>query len=84
MQRITTGNNGGKFLFEVGGVYLWLHPMIACELQATTLQVEYELPDECLHTKLFAKIPHGMEKAILVINLRKPDSRTTPGTLSLR
>eukprot|EP00439_Symbiodinium_sp_Y106_P001509 s4544_g1.t1 len=37
---ITTGNNGGKFLFEV----------------------EYEFPDECLHTKLFAKIPHGMEK----------------------
>ncbi|CAE7826442.1 unnamed protein product, partial [Symbiodinium necroappetens] len=38
--RITTGNNGGKFLFEV----------------------EYEIPDDCLHTKLFAKIPHGMEK----------------------
>lgn len=38
--RITTGNNGGKFLFEV----------------------EYEIPDEHLHTKLFAKIPHSMEK----------------------
>ncbi|CAJ1353556.1 unnamed protein product, partial [Effrenium voratum] len=38
--RITTGNNGGKFLFEV----------------------EYEVPDENLHTKLFAKIPHSMDK----------------------
>lgn len=27
------------------------------------LQVEYEIPDEHLHTKLFAKIPHSMEKA---------------------
>ena len=27
------------------------------------MQVEYEIPDECLHTKLFAKIPHSMEKA---------------------
>eukprot|EP00913_Durusdinium_trenchii_P032724 g30632.t1 len=39
-KKITTGNNGGKFLFEV----------------------EYATPDEHLHTKLFAKIPHGMEK----------------------
>jgi len=38
--KITTGNNGGKFLFEV----------------------EYEKPDETLHTKLFAKIPHSMDK----------------------
>lgn len=38
--KITTGNNGGKFLFEV----------------------EYEKPDDSLHTKLFVKIPHAMEK----------------------
>mmetsp|Transcript_20043 Transcript_20043/g.37693 ORF Transcript_20043/g.37693 Transcript_20043/m.37693 type:complete len:356 (+) Transcript_20043:50-1117(+) len=38
--KITTGNNGGKFLFEV----------------------EYAIPDDSLHTKLFAKIPHSMEK----------------------
>lgn len=38
--KITTGNNGGKFLFEV----------------------EYEKPDDTLHTKLFVKIPHAMEK----------------------
>eukprot|EP00442_Polarella_glacialis_P045907 CAMPEP_0115150436 /NCGR_PEP_ID=MMETSP0227-20121206/65045_1 /TAXON_ID=89957 /ORGANISM="Polarella glacialis, Strain CCMP 1383" /LENGTH=621 /DNA_ID=CAMNT_0002560815 /DNA_START=66 /DNA_END=1931 /DNA_ORIENTATION=- len=38
--KITTGNNGGKFLFEV----------------------EYLKPSQDLHTKLFAKIPHSMDK----------------------
>eukprot|EP00933_Yihiella_yeosuensis_P075883 TRINITY_DN8543_c0_g1_i1.p1 TRINITY_DN8543_c0_g1~~TRINITY_DN8543_c0_g1_i1.p1 ORF type:complete len:626 (+),score=125.16 TRINITY_DN8543_c0_g1_i1:98-1975(+) len=38
--KITTGNNGGKFLFEV----------------------EYLNPSQDLHTQLFAKIPHSMDK----------------------